>query len=304
MKTPLTILTGYLGAGKTTLLRRLLAYAAAHQIKLAVIMNEFGEVGVDADIIKGTNVEMVELAGGCVCCSLTGEFDAAVREVIAKVRPDHIVLETTGVAEPDALAIDVQENLSEVRLDAVVTVVDADAFMRFPTLGHTGRVQIELADILLINKTDLVAEQQLHDIRQRLEEINDRATILEASHGQVEPSLLLDVRAGPRETAKLMHQHAPHTPAVQAVVIESNRPIEEERFNEFVAGISPQVYRAKGFVVFSDGRTMLFNYVAGRHDLEEWESQRKNTQIVCIGTNVEGEVHETLQDALSACEEK
>src|SRR3989344_9260016 len=105
--TPIIILTGYLGAGKTTLLQRLLDETDK---RLAVIMNEFGELSVDGTIIKGKDVDIVELSGGCVCCSMTGEFEAAVREIIAKAAPDLIVIETTGVAEPDALVDDITQN--------------------------------------------------------------------------------------------------------------------------------------------------------------------------------------------------
>ena len=160
MKTPITIVTGYLGSGKTTLLRNILKTSGQ---KLAVIMNEFGEINIDGKIIKGKNIDMVELQGGCVCCSLSGEFEHAVREIIEKAKPDAIIVETTGVAEPDAVVVDIQDNLPELRLDAVITVADADALVKFPAIGHTGRMQIEMADIILLNKTDLVNEKQSHE---------------------------------------------------------------------------------------------------------------------------------------------
>src|SRR3989304_9553565 len=105
MRTPITLITGYLGAGKTTLLRNILDNADR---KIAVLMNEFGKIAIDSQVIKGKNIDMVELRGGCVCCSLTGEFEAAIKEIIEKTKPDAIVVETTGVAEPDAVVIDIQ----------------------------------------------------------------------------------------------------------------------------------------------------------------------------------------------------
>jgi G3E family GTPase len=124
-RTPLTVLTGPLGSGKTTLLRHILT---AVPRKIAILMNEFGEIAIDAKILQGKNVEMADLGGGCVCCSLLGEFEAAVDEIIATVNPDHLVVETTGVAEPDALVFDIQESLPQVRLDGVITVMDADGW--------------------------------------------------------------------------------------------------------------------------------------------------------------------------------
>src|SRR3989344_1563710 len=120
MKIPMTIITGYLGSGKTTLLTHILETADR---RIAVIMNEFGEVAIDSEIIRGKNVDMIELAGGCVCCSITGEFEYAVKEILEKTCPDHIIVETTGVAEPDAIIIDIDENIAGVRLDAVITIV-------------------------------------------------------------------------------------------------------------------------------------------------------------------------------------
>src|SRR3989339_848054 len=174
MKTPITIITGYLGAGKTTLLRNILKNTDQ---KLAIIMNEFGEINIDGKIIKGKNVNMTELLGGCVCCSLTGEFEAAIKEIIDNVKPDAIVVETTGVAEPDAVVVDIQDNLPELRMDAVITIVDSDAIIKFPAIGHTGKMQIEMADIILLNKTDLVDKKQLKEAEGRLKSINKNAII-------------------------------------------------------------------------------------------------------------------------------
>src|SRR5687768_16537479 len=118
-RTPLTVITGPLGSGKTTLLRHIIASARQ---RLAILMNEFGEIAIDSKIVAGNAIRLAELGGGCVCCSLLGEFEAAVREIIDTVGPDLIVVETTGVAEPDAVILDVQENLTSVRLDGVITV--------------------------------------------------------------------------------------------------------------------------------------------------------------------------------------
>src|SRR6059036_3371247 len=127
MKTPITPITGPLGSGKTTLLRHILDTVPK---KTAILMNEFGEIAIDSKIIEGKNIRIAELAGGCVCCSLLGEFEAAVEEVIDAVAPEHIVLETTGVAEPEALLVDIEQNLTRVRLDGTVSVIDADGLLR------------------------------------------------------------------------------------------------------------------------------------------------------------------------------
>src|ERR671922_1644915 len=155
---PLTVITGPLGSGKTTLLRHVVATVPQ---RLAILMNEFGEMAIDSKIITGRNIRLAELGGGCVCCSLLGEFEAAVTEIIEKIAPENVVVETTGLAEPEALVFNIQEALPQCRLDGVVSVIDADMLVRFPELGHTTRLQIEGADILLLNKIDLIEPRQI-----------------------------------------------------------------------------------------------------------------------------------------------
>src|SRR5499425_2142187 len=174
-RTPITLITGPLGSGKTTLLRHILA---THQAKLAIVMNEFGEIAIDAKIIEGKNVRIAELGGGCVCCSLLGEFEAAVNEIIEKIAPERILVETTGLAEPEALVFDIQEALPQCRLDGVVSVIDADMLVRFPEIGHTTHLQIASADILLLNKIDLVGPAEINPLEIKLREINPTAAIV------------------------------------------------------------------------------------------------------------------------------
>src|SRR5919106_1692225 len=168
-RTPLILITGPLGSGKTTLLRHLIE-TVPH--KLAILMNEFGDLAIDSKVVEGKNIRMAELGGGCVCCSLLGEFEAAVEEVIDAVHPDLMLVETTGVAEPDALIFNVQESIPRVRLDSVVSVIDADIMVRYPHIGHTTRVQVEAADLILLNKVDLVSAEELKEVADSLVRLN------------------------------------------------------------------------------------------------------------------------------------
>src|SRR5437773_2875250 len=202
-RTPITLITGPLGSGKTTLLRHILATKAA---KIAIVMNEFGEIAIDTKVIEGKNVRIAELGGGCVCCSLLGEFEAAVNEIIEKVEPETIVVETTGLAEPEALVFNIQEALPQCRLDGVVSVIDADKLVRFPELGHTTRLQSEGADILLLNKIDLIKSEQIEPLEAKLRDINPTAAIVRTTRGRIDPELLFGI-GREKKVARPKHRH-------------------------------------------------------------------------------------------------
>jgi G3E family GTPase len=291
-RTPVTLITGPLGSGKTTLLRHILEMVAR---KIAILMNEFGDIAIDSQIIEGKNIRIADLGGGCVCCSLLGEFEAAVTEVIDTVHPDLIIVETTGVAEPDALMFDIQENLPQVRLDGVVTVADADAMVRYPHLGQTGRVQIEAADIIVLNKVDLVAAEQVAEVTTRLRQLNEDAPILPTQRCRVDPDVLFGL-AQAHEVSPPQHRHQFD---IESFSYASAATLERNCFEALVEGLSPTVARAKGFVRFAKG-TYLFNYVAGRWDLEAFSD--KPTTLVFIGAHVT-QRQADLIDALKRCEQ-
>src|ERR1043165_7994354 len=202
---PITLITGPLGSGKTTLLRHILA---SYPAKIAIVMNEFGEIAIDTKVIDGKNVRIAELGGGCVCCSLLGEFEAAGTEIIQKIAPERIVVETTGLAEPDALVFNIQEALPQCRLDGVVSVIDADMLIRFPELGHTTRLQIEGADILLLNKIDLIEPGQNEPLQTKLRQINPTAAIVRVERCQIDPELLFGI-GREKKVARPEHKHQP-----------------------------------------------------------------------------------------------
>jgi G3E family GTPase len=291
IRTPITLITGPLGSGKTTLLRHILDRVPK---KIAILMNEFGEIAIDRKIIEGKNIQIAEMDGGCVCCSLQGEFEAAVNEVIDTVDPDIIVVEATGVAEPDALIFDIQESLPRVRLDGVVTVADADAMIRFPQLGHTTRMQIEDADTVLLNKVDLVSSEELGKVKEKIFCLNEAAPILETQRCRVDPELLFGI-ARDREIQPPQHVHEFE---FGSFCYTTETWFDKNRFEAFVDRLSRKIYRAKGFVRFPEG-PYLFNYVAGRWELEPFREEK--TALVFIGKEIESERDKILEE-LKRCE--
>ena len=289
-RTPITLITGPLGSGKTTLLRHILA---THPAKIAIMMNEFGEIDIDTKVIEGKNVRIAELGGGCVCCSLLGEFEAAIGEIIQEVAPDIIVVETTGLAEPEALVFNIQEALPQCRLDGVVSVIDADMLVRFPELGHTTRLQIEGADILLLNKIDLIETAQIEQLETNLHDINPTAAILRTERCRTDPELLFGI-GREKKVARPQHHHQPE---FESFAFSSDKIFSRDSFERFADSLSASVIRAKGFVRFADS-TQLFNLVAGRWDLEPFEADR--TELVFIGKNMAAEKDMILR-ALDEC---
>ena len=290
LRTPITLITGPLGSGKTTLLRHILAVQSG---KIAIVMNEFGEIAIDTKVIEGKNVRIAELGGGCVCCSLLGEFEAAVNEIIEKIAPERIVVETTGLAEPEALVFNIQEALPQCRLDGVVSVIDADMLIRFPELGHTTRLQIEGADILLLNKIDLAEPGQIESLEMKLLEINPTAAIVRTERCRIDPELLFGI-GRERKIARPEHQHQLE---FESFGFTSNKTFSRNCFEDFASSLPGSVVRAKGFIRFADS-AQLFNFVAGRWELELFESDR--TELVFIGKNIAAE-QEAIVRALNEC---
>jgi G3E family GTPase len=244
-------------------------------------------------VIEGKNVRIAELGGGCVCCSLLGEFEAAVNEIIDKIAPERIIVETTGLAEPEALVFDIQEALPQCRLDGVVSVIDADMLVRFPEIGHTTRLQIEGADILLLNKIDLVQPVQIGPLETKLREMNSTAAIIRTERCRVDPELLFGI-GRERKIAHLNHRHQPE---FESFAFNSGKIFSRDCFEGFANRLPTSVVRAKGFIRLADGG-QLFNFVASRWELEPFETDR--TELVFIGKNIAAQ-KQPIIGALDEC---
>ena len=210
---PVTILTGFLGAGKTTLLNHILGNQQG--LKTAVLVNEFGEIGIDNDLIVATGEDTVELSNGCICCSINGELLDAVYRILERPEPvDYLVVETTGLADPLPVAMTFlgSDLRDATRLDSIITLVDAENFSEELLDGEVARAQIVYSDMLLLNKCDLVEETRLQALENQLREIKTDARILRSVKGEVPLPLLLSV--GLFESDKVVaqqdHSHCDH----------------------------------------------------------------------------------------------
>jgi G3E family GTPase len=296
------ILTGFLGSGKTTLLRHVLDHGLRGH-RVAVIMNELGEIGIDGRVVTGLSAveKMVELSSGCLCCTIDDyRFDVAIQEIVDTVRPDLIVIESTGVAHPEPLARRVLA--AGLGLDAIVTVVDAANLERHLAESDAVRAQIEAADFLILNKTDLVAPAALERTDRRLARLNPRASRQRAERGAVDARLLFATGVGTLRAAAPAGGHLVQD-GIETVTYRSARPLDQRRFERVLGGLPRQVLRAKGVVRLAGrDRPCLFNYTCGRWDLD-WLPlpDLGETQAVFIGREL-GRHAPRLCERLSACE--
>ena len=208
---PVTILTGFLGAGKTTLLNHILSNQQG--VKTAVLVNEFGEIGIDNDLIIATGEDMVELSNGCICCSINGELLEAVYRILDRPDPvDYLVVETTGLADPLPVAMTFlgSDLRDATRLDSIITLIDAENFTEEILEGDVARAQVVYGDILMLNKCDLVSEERLTAVETRLREIKTDARILRSVKGEVSLPLLLSVGLFESDKVVAEQESAPH----------------------------------------------------------------------------------------------
>ena len=295
------ILTGFLGSGKTTLLRHILTHGLEGR-RVAIVMNEIGDVGIDGRVIEGLNVErMIELGSGCVCCTINREFGLALQEIVETVDPELIVVETTGVADPPNIASETRQ--IGLRVDATICVVDAANLSRHLAASGAAREQIASADFLVLNKTDLVDAAAADRAEALLREINARALVTRAAYGAVAADVLFATATAeaverPRESGGHLERDR-----ITSFVHESARPFDRARFERFLGTLPPEIYRAKGIVRFAESEwSCLFNFTCGRTEFEWREPAAAGFvgRSVFIGAGAAG-LRDTLTRDLDAC---
>jgi G3E family GTPase len=297
------ILTGFLGSGKTTLLRHVLDHGLKGK-PVAVIMNEIGEVGIDGKVVTGlSNVEkMVELSSGCICCTIEDyRFDLAIQEIVDTVKPHVIVIESTGLADPEPLAYRVKT--AGLGLDAVITVVDAAHVERQLDEAAVAAAQIAAADFLVVNKLDLVDARTLGRVERRLARMNARAERFRTVRGAIDSELLFATGVATyRERARQASDHL-HGDGIGSFLYRTPHPLDQERFARVLDRLPRSVLRAKGIVRFA-GRDWqgLFNFTCGRHELA-WVKlpNVSESQAVFIGRELARHADD-IRAALAACE--
>ncbi len=311
---PVTILTGFLGAGKTTLLNYILKQQ--HGYKFAVIVNEVGKIGIDGALIEKTEDDVLELSNGCMCCTVRKDLVKGVQNLLKRGGFDYLLIETTGIADPGPIAqtfLNIPQLQQFVRLDSIITVVDAEQIAQQMQDTETAREQIAMADFLLLNKTDLVDEAHLTTTEEVIRKLNPHATIFRTNQSQVNLKELLDMNAfkldrkieiDPEFLNELRQRHH-HD--IESFSFEFDRPFVIEKFEFFIQELSEKekVYRSKGFLsITGNPRRAIFHGVNNRFTImwdRLWEKEEKRvSQLVFIGKGLkEASIRGQLEKCLA-----
>jgi G3E family GTPase len=301
---PVTILTGFLGAGKTTLLNRILKEDHGHRI--AVIENEFGESGVDGEILERTEEQIVEMNNGCICCTVRGDLirilgDLKAKRDGGKLKFDRVVIETTGMADPGPVAqtfFTDEEIGNYYLLDSILTVVDAKHAPKQLDEFHEAQEQVGFADRILMSKTDLVSEGEVESLSKRLKRMNPRAPVKKVHFGEAKIEEILDIRGfnlnailelDPEFLTDSSHEHHDE---VESFVFKSDKPFDGAKLEQFLSGMiqvyGPDLLRYKG-VLWMKGKKerVVFQGVhmmMGGDMGKLWaKGEKKSSTLVFIG---------------------
>jgi G3E family GTPase len=315
---PVTVLTGFLGAGKTTLLNRILR--EQHGKRIAVIENEFGEIGVDNDLVISSDEEVFEMNNGCLCCTVRGDLIRILSQLTKrKDKFDYILIETTGLADPVPVAqtffMD-DEMQDKYAIDGIVTLVDVKHVLLHLEESHECQNQIAFADVIILNKTDLVSAEELAALQSRIRAMNALAKIYTAQNAELPIEHLLNICSfdlnakmdlepdfikKARHYAEHHHHHHhdhEHYPGISSVGIEEQRALNPAKFNAWLSMLlqtkGPDIFRMKGILRFAgeerrvvfQGMHMIFDANADRF----WEEgEQQQNRLVFIGRNLSRE---------------
>lgn len=325
-KVPVTILTGFLGAGKTTLLNNILH--AEHGLKLAVLVNDFGAINIDSQLVVDVSEDTVNLANGCICCTIRGDLVAALLKLLERDDPpEYVIIEASGVSDPleISLTFRLPELQARISVDSILTIVDAEQINTLERENEALAVlQVGAADIVIVNKVDLVTPEALEKVKRWVRSIIRNARILETTHGNVPLEFILGV--GQFDPARLLgrdateihiheegathdhhhdHPHTDHTLIFSTWSWQSPEPVSLKALRRAVDKLPTAIYRAKGTLYLADDpeNRGVLQVVGKRASItldRAWADAPKTSQIVVIGAQGTLDTDE-LQAVFDAC---
>jgi len=301
-KIPTTVLTGYLGSGKTTLLNRILS--SDHGKKIAVIVNEFGEIGIDNELIVSSDEEIVEMNNGCICCTVRGDLIRIIDDIFSRYEDlDHILIETTGLADPGPVIQSFfadDRMASKLELDAIVTLVDSKHLPK-QISSHEAEEQIAFADVIVLNKADLVSSDDLDTLESEIRQRNTVARIFRARHADLELENVLGIQGFDLKNALsvvpdlLSEDDHQHDDSIQSICIERTGAVDPKKFNRWLFDLSQEhgqnILRMKGILnVDDEPRRFVFQgvhmMIDGKPGRPWGPDETRRNELVFIGRHL------------------
>ena len=315
-KAQIFLLAGFLGSGKTTLLKRMLSWETDLSNSV-VLVNEFGDIGIDGALLKASGSDVIELTSGCICCTLSADLKRSLEDIWNRFRPRRIFIESSGVADPAAVVTALSEPLlmRSMRISKLLTVLDADFWEAREVFGPLFYSQLDMADLILLNKIDTLEKEKISQYLKEMHEVFPNTQIVPTVRCNIDPETLwTNAGSGNRFARKSAHifneilpmggvpvgvdeQHQHHedgecaehehdTSHFITFTFQDKRAMDASCFKQFVAELPWELFRLKGPVRLEDG-TALINFVGGRSEWEPWEGDPE-TRLAFIGWDVDG----------------
>jgi G3E family GTPase len=282
------LISGFLGSGKTTLLKRILSWETDLS-DTVVLVNEFGDVGIDGDLLKNLGSDIIELVSGCICCSLRNDLKQSLLHILNEYSPKRIFIEASGVSDPTAiLSVLFEAPLVEsLKLEKIVTVLDADLWEARESFGQIFYNQLKTANLILLNKADLLDKASIPTCLKEIHEVFPDCQVVPTVRCCVDSEIFLTRTIPKKPTLKpmhLFHDTSLSTDHFTTFSFKNSRIIDETHFKHFVDELPVEVFRMKGPVQFLD-RTEIINFVGGKGEWSKWEG-RPETKLAFIGWNI------------------
>jgi G3E family GTPase len=315
----LLLLAGFLGAGKTTLLKRILSWEADLS-ETVVLVNEFGDIGIDGALLKDSGSEVIELTSGCICCTLSVDLHQSLMRIWNRFKPRRILIESSGVADPKSITTVLQDPGigQHMELKKIITVLEADIWEAREVFGQLFYNQLEMADLILLNKIDLMAPEKIPQFLDEIHDVIPDSQVVPTIHCGIDPESLW-AAATPKtfqlkpirffqpissnsNTDSSDHHHSHqghdnHTEDASSYVtfsFRNSKIVDETRFKKFIHNLPWELFRIKGPVRFAD-RVSMLNFVGGKSEWTTWDGEPE-TRLAFIGWGInEAEILENLK---------